>query len=393
MSVPLDRLYNFLQDICNQDVLIYRFLPHGSRKIDDCKPLSNLDFDDLEKNPKVHMVCHDQETLDYKHYVTPVDLHSRILNIPYPTLNRISTTLNINYYDTILLLHSEMNSKDLEWFEQNGTVGVYWWSHAIIARDWYRYAKIDPLLIKAKNPTVDFLIYNRAWAGLREYRLKFTELILDQSLQNFCQMHFNPYDNSAHYKEHEFCNPAFKPMRDDFCKHFSPTTADSTASADYSILDYQNCAIEVVLETVFDDTKWHLTEKALRPIACGVPFILASTAGSLQYLRRYGFKTFHDYFDESYDTICDPAQRLERIVCLMKQLSELSPNQKQQLRSDLQPICDFNRQRFFSNEFYTQVIEEFTTNFTRAFEFVKQGDSHKYFDRNQRLSKAFLNAV
>ena len=382
-----------MQDICNQDVLIYRFLPHGSRKIDDCKPLSNLDFDDLEKNPKVHMVCHDQETLDYKHYVTPVDLHSRILDIPYPTLNRISKTININYYDTILLLHSEMNSKDLEWFEQNGTVGVYWWSHAIIARDWYRYAKIDPLLIKAKNPTVDFLIYNRAWAGLREYRLKFTELILDQSLQNFCQMHFNPYDNSAHYKEHEFCNPAFKPMRDDFCKHFSPTTADSTASADYSNSDYQNCAIEVVLETVFDDTKWHLTEKALRPIACGVPFILASTAGSLQYLRRYGFKTFHDYFDESYDTICDPAQRLERIVCLMKQLSELSPNQKQQLRSDLQLICDFNRQRFFSNEFYTQVIEEFTTNFTRAFEFVKQGDSHKYFDRNQRLSKAFLNAV
>ena len=382
-----------MQDICNQDVLIYRFLPHGSRKIDDCLPLINPDYEDLKKNPKVQMVCHDQETLDYKSYMVPVELHARILDIPYPILNKISKTGDINYYDKILLLHSEMRSKDLEWFENHGAIGVYWWAHAIIARDWYRYTEIDPLLNKVKNPAVNFLIYNRAWTGLREYRLKFTELILEQDLQSFCQMHFNPYDNGAHYKDHEFFNPAFKPTRDDLCKHFSPTTVDATASADYSNLDYQNCAIEVVLETVFDDTKWHLTEKALRPIACGVPFILASTAGSLQYLRHYGFKTFHDYFDESYDTIQDPAQRLERIVCLMKQLSELTPIQKQQLRSELQPICDFNRQRFFSNEFYKQVVEEFKTNFTRAFEFVKQSDSHKYYDRYLRLSKAFLNAV
>jgi hypothetical protein len=46
-----------------------------------------------------------------------------------------------------------------------------------------------------------------------------------------------------------------------------------------------------------------LTEKALRPIACGQPFILAATPGSLQYLRSYGFKTFSGYIDETYDTI------------------------------------------------------------------------------------------
>jgi len=336
------------------------------------------------------MVCHDQETLDYKSYLVPINLHSKILDIPYPVLNKVLKNGDINYYDNILLLHSEMRSKDLEWFENNGAVGVYWWSHAIIARDWYRYAETDPLLAKEKSPKVDFLIYNRAWTGLREYRLKFTELILDQRLQSFCQMHFNPCDNGAHYQEHEFCNPAFRPTKDDLCKHFSPTTADSTASADYCSLDYQNCAIEVVLETVFDDTKWHLTEKALRPLACGMPFILAATPGSLQYLRRYGFKTFHDCFDESYDDIQDPVQRLECIVCLMKQLSELTHSQKQQLYSKLQPICDFNRQRFFSKAFHTQVVEEFVTNFTPAFEFIKQSDSHKYFDRYLRLKKAFV---
>jgi len=392
MSVPLDRLYNFLQDICNQDILIYRFLPHGSRKIEDCLPLTEPNYKYLEENPKVQMICHDQETLDYKSYEVPLELHSKINNIPYPVFNKVSKHGAMNYYDQILLLHSEMRSKDLEWFENNGSTGVYWWSHAIIARDWYRYAEIDPLLYKEKNPKVDFLIYNRAWSGLREYRLKFTELVLNQSLQSFCQLNFNPYDNNAHYKEHKFVNSAFALTRDDLCEYFDPTTVDAAASADYSNLDYQNCAIEVVLETVFDDTKWHLTEKTLRPLACGVPFILASTPGSLQYLQSYGFKTFHNYFDESYDLIHDPVQRLECIVHLMKQLSSLPQNQKQQLYSNLQSICDFNRQRFFSKSFYTQVVEEFVTNFSQAFQLIIQTDSHQYFDRFKRL-QTFFNTV
>ena len=36
----------------------------------------------------------------------------------------------------------------------------------------------------------------------------------------------------------------------------------------------------------------------------------------------------------------------------MKQLSKLTPIQKQQLYAKLQPICDFNKQRFFSKDFY-----------------------------------------
>lgn len=379
--------------MCNQDVLIYRFLPHGSRKIDDCLPLTTPDYQALAENPKVQMICHDQETLNYKDYVAPMDLHSRITDIPYPILNKISKDGNINYYDKILLLHSEMQSKDLEWFENNGALGVYWWSHAIIARDWFRYAENDPALWKARTPKVDFLIYNRAWTGLREYRLKFTELVLNHGLKSYCQMCFNPNDMNTHYQEHDFNNPVFKPIRDDLCQHFSPTPADSTFSADYSSVDYANCAIEIVLETVFDDCKWHLTEKALRPVACGVPFILASSAGSLQYLRRYGFKTFHDCFDETYDTIEDPVLRLEHIVQLMQQLCELPWQQKQQLLAQMQPICDFNRQRFFSKDFYLQVVEEFKTNFTQAFESIVQADSHRYYDRYMRLKQALASAA
>ena len=61
--------------------------------------------------------------------------------------------------------------------------------------------------------------------------------------------------------------------------YYHPTGASSLASADFDIEDYNNTDIEVVLETLFDDTRWHLTEKALRPIACGQPFMFAATQG------------------------------------------------------------------------------------------------------------------
>ena len=86
-----------------------------------------------------------------------------------------------------------------------------------------------------------------------------------------------------------------------------------------------------MLETLFDDTRWHLTEKSLRPSACGKPFMLAATAGSLQYLRSYGFKTFSGLIDESYDLIVEPHLRLQSIAQEMQRISQLSPNKKYKL--------------------------------------------------------------
>ena len=361
MSVPLDRLYNFLQDICNQDVLIYRFLPHGSRKIEDCGPL--YEYKNLDN---VKMICHDQETLNFEDY--------SFLNTIYsiPILNVLLTRYGnehkvIGSEKPVLVLHSEMQSQDVVQFEQNGSIGVYWWCHAVIARDWYRYAEIDPMLVKPMAPQKNFLIYNRAWSGLREYRIKFTELVLDYNLQDYCQLTFNPEDNGKHWLEHKFANSAFAPNRTDLDQYFQPSLAKSTASADYNQDDYVQTAIEVVLETVFDDTKWHLTEKSLRPIACGHPFILASTPGILKYLRHYGFQTFGEYIDESYDDIQDPVQRLGAIVKLMRSLVDLSPQKQHQLYVNLATICEHNKRRFFSKEFFDQVVNEFQTNINQGF--------------------------
>jgi len=368
MSVPLDRLYNFLQDICNQDILIYRFLPHGSRKIDDCTPLQSCN------RQTVKMFCHDQETLNYKDYVMLSMKHVNSSELSYSIFDlaiKRHHTLHNDFHNQSLLLHSEMHSQDVKWFEQHYSIGVYWWSHAVIARDWFRHAKVDVALTKPKLVQKEFLIYNRAWSGLREYRIKFTELVLEHNLQDQCRLTFNPTDDGKYWLEHKFSNSEFVPNRKDLDQYFCPTTVAASASADYNNLDYTQTAIEVVLETVFDDTKWHLTEKTLRPIACGHPFILVSTPGSLQYLKRYGFQTFGKYIDESYDSIQDPVQRLEAVATLMQSITNLSDQQRQTLHDQLASVCKFNKDRFFSNEFFNQVVDEFKTNADRGFSLIK----------------------
>ncbi len=391
MSVPLDKLYNFLHDVCNhRDLIIYRFFPHGSRKIEDLtrlltahqhdSELINYHNDSLSK----YVFYHDQEPLNFDLYknVAVDQLPGIIMNtagfdcdhlkkfysiaektMPYMNL-KWAHGLSLCKYPAILV-HSEKRSTELQRYEDIEFIEVYWWCHALIAQDWFRYAKIDPTL-NNKNIKHDFLIYNRAWSGTREYRIKFTELVVEHALHDHCVSWFNEFDNGIHYLDHVFVNPKFVTKSTQLSQVFAASEVGSSGSADYTNTDYQTTAIEVVLETLFDDSRLHLTEKALRPIACGQPFMLAATQGSLEYLRSYGFCTFDGLIDETYDTIPDPLERLQAIVSEMKRIAQLPQKDKHKLYTQLQQIANRNKQLFFSTEWQQTIIKEYKCNFEIA---------------------------
>jgi len=192
-------------------------------------------------------------------------------------------------------------------------------------------------------------------------------------------MKFNTESEGNNYLDFNPKNSAFKIHRNDLETYFDPCEVDASASADYSNADYQHIGIEIVLETLFDDSRWHLTEKSLRPIACGRPFILAATAGSLEYLRSYGFKTFNGYIDETYDTITDPAQRLECICNEMKRISQLPAVEKNQLWQNLYNIADYNKKLFFSTAWQQGIFDEFVTNVRSGLCQLEQHKTGKYW--------------
>jgi len=73
---------------------------------------------------------------------------------------------------------------------------------------------------------------------------------------------------------------------------------------------YAQTCFSVVTETdFFDGNVRRVTEKAMKAACMGHPFLLLGPPGSLLILQRYGFRTFPEVFDESYDDIEDPAAR------------------------------------------------------------------------------------
>ncbi len=46
-----------------------------------------------------------------------------------------------NIFDQCILLHSEKNSNEIDKYANSGFIPTYYWSHALIARDWFRYAQ------------------------------------------------------------------------------------------------------------------------------------------------------------------------------------------------------------------------------------------------------------
>ena len=399
MSVPLDRLYNFLYDIANRsDLLIYQFFPHGSRKLEDLKDLFTIKpgHSWIKGMTTPCMIMHDQEPLMY-HLYTKKDfkeyleqnrhklLPKALIEVVAELHLRACVYATTNAYDQTLLCHSEQNSQDLALYQQHGFIGIYYWSHALIARDWYRYARVDPkLTANFEHITHDFLIYNRAWSGTREYRLALAEMLADNNLISCCRTTFSEFDDQLQYTQHTFANPNLAISRDDLHKLYSPNTHDASASADYSNKDYATTGIEVVLETLFDDSRHHLTEKTLRPIACGRPFMLSATPGSLNYLRQYGFKTFDGLIDETYDTILDPRQRLKAIVQEIKRISCLDKDQKRLLWTKLYSIAEYNKRLFFSNEWHDSIVKEFQDNFNLAINQLTV--SGKYQDKLDKIA-------
>ena len=92
-----------------------------------------------------------------------------------------------------------------------------------------------------------------------------------------------------------------------------------------------------------------ITEKTWRPIHTGHPFIISGNPNTLKILREWGFETFPEIFDESYDEY-HGNQRDKFIVSEVKRVCKLDSKQKHDLFKSVEEKVIHNQNHFFEND-------------------------------------------
>lgn len=121
---------------------------------------------------------------------------------------------------------------------------------------------------------------------------------------------------------------------------------ESDIKNDYINLFFQQGFLHVVTETAYNYPVPFLSEKTIKPIINKRPFIIIGPPGSISQLHELGFKTFSEFWDESYDQITDNEKRLLAIVDIIKWICNQPILNIQSLCNSMSSVLNYNFEYF-----------------------------------------------
>ena len=312
----------------------------------DSKHLFNLGQDDIIENDYVFF--HDQEPVD-------VDLYKKLFD---EVLRRNTDVWWPNkptpFGHVVISERGELVEKLCHQYEWTSH---YYFYHGWACLDWFRGYDRTFLIPRAaeRTPTRTFMSPNRIVAGRRDHRVLFLYHVFKQGLahNHISAPRVCCYENvDIATVANKYCNtyPDIEQVFDqaELPRTFvGEETQQMTSCWLSNFSEAQDSLIYVPTETVYFGQRTHITEKTFKAIALEMPFVLVASAGSLEYLREYGFQTFDGILDESYDTETDDMRRVERVVQLLKDLDNLSVRERQQIHRACLSRVQHNYNHFY----------------------------------------------
>mgnify|MGYP003662873561 CR=1 FL=1 len=308
-------------------------------------PFGSTSFKDLRSKPVIYgdpayIIMWDQEPL-YRYRFEEL-------------ITQLKPT-KFTYKNKGILITSEYNSEDVDWaMDTYGLESGYYFFHAWAALDWYRGYDRTSIAQKfsERKPYNTFLCPNNIIGGERKHRIEMLQQFVGR---NLLERNLISFPDVCPYEGQSLQLLCVKYELD--CPNVKlPLVIDNGAgyAAQSHRIDLwphaNNSLIHIVTETVYRGKKNHLTEKSFKPIVMQQPFIIQSCKGSLEYLRRYGFKTFAEFWDESYDE-ADDSTRTYEIGKLLENINSMSQKEKAQLQTAVNSTVEHNFQWFYSGEF------------------------------------------
>jgi hypothetical protein len=318
--------------------------------------LFNLGHDDVIETDYVFF--HDQEPVD-------ADLYDPLFR------DVIRRNLDIANNPPGHIVVSERGEMVQQLCDRYNWTSHYYFYHGWACLDWFRGYDRTFLIPRAQDrkPSQTFMSPNRIVAGKRDHRVLFLYNVFKHGLQNnhisapricpvediditsIAQKYTNVYRDIVQVFEQAQLPRLFA----------GEDTQNMTSCWLTNFAEAADSLVYVPTETVYFGRRTHITEKTFKAIALEMPFVLVATAGSLEYLREYGFKTFDGIIDESYDLETDDVVRIEKVVKLLKDLDKLSVEQRQQIHQDCLPIVQHNFNHFYNGGFANILWTELMT--------------------------------
>ena len=110
------------------------------------------------------------------------------------------------------------------------------------------------------------------------------------------------------------------------------------------LAEYADSWFSVVTETEMRARPSRITEKTLTPLVNFHPLILFGNPGGLRMVRDYGFVTFENVIDESYDEELDPRRRFDRAYSEFERLCRLDERALLRIEKEIEDRLTFNVQ-------------------------------------------------
>jgi hypothetical protein len=123
---------------------------------------------------------------------------------------------------------------------------------------------------------------------------------------------------------------------------------------------YNETVCNIVPETIIENNEIFLTEKIWKAIIAEQPFVVHGCAGYLKKLQELGFKTFKNFFDESYDDQLDHDVRIKKII---ETLKTIKIKDYKKLYQETTNIRQHNKKLFWNKNELSNSINKTILNF------------------------------
>lgn len=362
-----NNIFNLLKTIVAQPRLFYLY-PFGSSGIEN---VEGFDVNNSKERDPIFL-CYDQEPL--------------LPGYNDALFHHVKHVLGNNGKRPVILLNTEQDSQAKDYFlEKFGFIDAYCFFHIFAAHDWYRGFRYSPDITPVRSRKVNkkYISFNRLTGSARVYRsILVAELANHSILESGYVSYSAECPDHGHYSKNlpgaitrydinpEYIDGVIKTL-DNLNHPLRIDHKDKAAIPNHSMVlsavpECMESFLYVVTETCFWESKKHLTEKIFKPVILRMPFVLVGCAHNLKYLRSYGFKTFSKWFDESYDDIDDPVERLKAVVKVIEYISRLDNDELTSMLHDMEEVLEYNYQLFNSQEFLDAAWVELTSNLQNA---------------------------